>query len=1112
MSVRTSAAAAVVLVTSVVVAMAPAPARADSPAVSSESPPFSITLQGAASLGTYEAALTWTLIRLIRAQRLLGDSQRTRLSLEALSGSSAGSVNALLSAALWCEAEDEVGDQSVDRNLLRDSWLPVGLDELLPGDPGLYTSGDGLFASSAFAPIVESVQSRVFSKTGIRFRPGCRVPIGFTATRVVPELRTVSGLRVQSQQAMVPLIFEVDAAGVARLRRDTSLPFSTTLADSATLAETIDTSGPFVPADEAIQALLASAAFPLAFGARPLCECRLACGDGQREVTAMECPGPVPGKPLSKLSCSAYTAPHGGQAFKLCRSNFLDGGFLDNAPVGLAVEQAEAFAPPRTLFPLSVLLVDPEVRRPRPDLAPAPEKGAQGITDAVTLANNLVTTAREQRLAEAVASRHWNLSTRTLLRRSASALVAYGSIVSPLVDPRATQADEAEPPVWRPKSEERGAFGRFLDGCLRRPLSAAKLEACAAAVEGHDTSNFLLDAGARAAGTTPLTPEEALHLAEALPPFLDALASGGAGTNLSQPSTVAAGALAFLADELLHYVAQVTDETALRRMRAACLRSALAVKALPGRTIQVARMVLTGAVRQLTAPGVPPVVSSAATELLATLATASTAQLFSGGLSGPLQEALSAVPRESLSEVARNAGARLSLLGQLRPRIARLSDDAVRISQDADEIESDARGQRRLFVATRFSPLAGAKLEHFAGFMDRPLRELDYYTGIYEALRATANRACSEQDPYFTGRPEPLLKPDGSWELDPSQEQTQRCYGAAMGSFIEYLQILASPKAGPVVLALARRELSAWLGSSSAADRLASTPEWSWLGPTPPDLRRLGSMGTALAVLLEPATPCTPSAKEALCIGELNFQQFLVRLEAAGYQPESKAMEAALADQGRWLSQTVQRALDRAGTIEIVQDSPQSSTEKAVNVLIGGGETVSRYAEREGKILFQVDPSTIPLRPLADGSYLPIVLAHLVPYRVALDVVGGSIALSWLEPRLQLGRWFSVDSTLQLIDIQFSSGVVSSTLGVRGVLHLGPVGIGSGPRWSLAWGGGSQFGVEFDVLILQDRLGVSFGFRNLTGGSWNSPFVALTVADLNGMLYWLIPSAWRSGR
>src|SRR6185369_6084842 len=77
---------------------------------------------------------------------------------------------------------------------------------------------------------------------------------------------------------------------------------------------------------------------------------------------------------------------------------------------------------------------------------------------------------------------------------------------------------------------------------------------------------------------------------------------------------------------------------------------------------------------------------------------------------------------------------------------------------------------------------------------------------------------------------------------------------------------------------------------------------------------------------------------------------------------------------------------------------------------------------------------------------------------------------------------------------------------------LGAVGIGSGPRWSLDWGGGSRFGVEFDVTLLQDRLGVSFGFRSLSGGNWNTPFVALTIADLNGTLYWLIPPAWRSGR
>jgi hypothetical protein len=38
-----------------------------------------------------------------------------------------------------------------------------------------------------------------------------------------------------------------------------------------------------------------------------------------------------------------------------------------------------------------------------------------------------------------------------------------------------------------------------------------------------------------------------------------------------------------------------------------------------------------------------------------------------------------------------------------------------------------------------------------------------------------------------------------------------------------------------------------------------------------------------------------------------------------------------------------------------------------------------------------------------------------------------------------------------------------------------------------------------------------FGFRNLSGGSWNTPFVALTIADLNGTLYWLYPGGMAIG-
>jgi len=44
---------------------------------------------------------------------------------------------------------------------------------------------------------------------------------------------------------------------------------------------------------------------------------------------------------------------------------------------------------------------------------------------------------------------------------------------------------------------------------------------------------------------------------------------------------------------------------------------------------------------------------------------------------------------------------------------------------------------------------------------------------------------------------------------------------------------------------------------------------------------------------------------------------------------------------------------------------------------------------------------------------------------------------------------------------------------------------------------------------LQDRLGFSFGVRELSisRGTAGAVFVALTIADLNGAMYWLTPWA-----
>ena len=97
-------------------------------------------------------------------------------------------------------------------------------------------------------------------------------------------------------------------------------------------------------------------------------------------------------------------------------------------------------------------------------------------------------------------------------------------------------------------------------------------------------------------------------------------------------------------------------------------------------------------------------------------------------------------------------------------------------------------------------------------------------------------------------------------------------------------------------------------------------------------------------------------------------------------------------------------------------------------------------------------------------------------------------------------------STLQLVDVEFNKRT-STTFGLRPALHLGGFTVNVGPRFAVHWNGGTDWGGEVGLSMLQDRLGVSVGVRQLSG--FNDLFVALNVSDLNGMIYWLTPWAER---
>ena len=124
--------------------------------------PFTLTISGGVSLGTYESGLAWTLVRLGKGALTTEELGRQRVpSILAITGASAGSLNSLLAGALWCEASDDTTNLSVDQNLLREAWVSVGLDALLPSKPNTYVPDDGLLASAALMPVLNHVRERL---------------------------------------------------------------------------------------------------------------------------------------------------------------------------------------------------------------------------------------------------------------------------------------------------------------------------------------------------------------------------------------------------------------------------------------------------------------------------------------------------------------------------------------------------------------------------------------------------------------------------------------------------------------------------------------------------------------------------------------------------------------------------------------------------------------------------------------------------------------------------------------------------------------------------------------------------------------------------------------
>ncbi|MDH5637421.1 MAG: patatin-like phospholipase family protein [Nitrospinota bacterium] len=96
---------------------------------------YALTISGGISLGAYQAGFNWgfvSILKRLHAARPAKDSYNLR----AVSGASAGNINAFLTAITWMEKDGAPlrgSGQNIINNWFYNTWIPVGLDTLFPG-------------------------------------------------------------------------------------------------------------------------------------------------------------------------------------------------------------------------------------------------------------------------------------------------------------------------------------------------------------------------------------------------------------------------------------------------------------------------------------------------------------------------------------------------------------------------------------------------------------------------------------------------------------------------------------------------------------------------------------------------------------------------------------------------------------------------------------------------------------------------------------------------------------------------------------------------------------------------------------------------------------------
>jgi hypothetical protein len=381
---------------------------------------ISLAISGGASKGAYEAGLIWGLIEVIHQVEStknwsFGGEPRP-IEITSIAGTSAGGINSLLAAMIWAVNPEDKGGftNRINDNIFRDVWLTPDVNRLLPpnADPRQYLHDDALLSRKDLVEAARELRKK-WHHPGT-FRPGLRLPLGLTVTRVKPETMIVRGVAVENQRFYIPFEIRTQDDGIAKFFFDPhDYP---SLDDPAMIIMPWSFDGsPFFISDQQVEsALMTTSAFPMGFGRKRLQYCR------QKTTPADDENRPKVSLESAETKENKLVCPDG---YELTEAEFADGGLFDNLPIGLARLLSESSSlHKKEPMPIKYIYLDPNRERYETPVS-EDKRACEGenppeacreltfdLTSEAVVLGGAIGTARKYELYRELTSENWKLN------------------------------------------------------------------------------------------------------------------------------------------------------------------------------------------------------------------------------------------------------------------------------------------------------------------------------------------------------------------------------------------------------------------------------------------------------------------------------------------------------------------------------------------------------------------------------------------------------------------------------------------------------------------------------------------------------------------------------